>query len=207
MANASTLFAAFVIAPFAVLFAVGLPELDTSVWTRPCSHPIHWGTFLSVLLWNTSGYDSVGALAAEVRQPARDFPIAMVSTIVLVTLVYILPLSVAISLDEANLAKWTDGHFTRVAEDHVGEWLSACMHALSLRMRAAYACAQLTHALSLRMHTVYARAQLTHAHSLRMHSAYACARRTHALGSRTPCITPWAASWPTLSPSWPHLPS
>jgi len=30
--------------------------------------PVQWGTFLSVILWNTSGYDSVGALAAEVRR-------------------------------------------------------------------------------------------------------------------------------------------
>ena len=32
-----------------------------------CQAGVRWGTFLSVLLWNTSGYDSVGALAAEVQ--------------------------------------------------------------------------------------------------------------------------------------------
>ena len=91
----------------------------------PFDRPIHWGTFLSVLLWNTSGYDSVGALAAEVHSPGRDFPRAMVATILLVSLVYILPLCVAISLDHSNLSKWTDGHFTIVAQQHVGDWLSA----------------------------------------------------------------------------------
>jgi hypothetical protein len=49
------------------------------------------------------------ALAAEVRAPGRDFPRAMIATILLVTLVYVVPLCVAISLDQRNLHKWTDG--------------------------------------------------------------------------------------------------
>jgi hypothetical protein len=47
-----------------------------------------------------------------------------------VSLVYILPLAVAISLDRHDRgddwAEWTDGHFARIAADHVGDWLSAC---------------------------------------------------------------------------------
>jgi amino acid transporter len=50
-------------------------------------------------------------------------------TIVLVTLVYLLPLLVAISIDETgpdtNFDRWTDGHFAEVAAERVGEWLSA----------------------------------------------------------------------------------
>ena len=81
---------------------------------------VRWGTFLSVLLWNTSGYDSVGALAAEVENPGRDFPRAMVASIVLISLVYVLPVGVAVSLDErAQLASWTDGTLARVAREQV----------------------------------------------------------------------------------------
>ena len=69
--------------------------------------------------------DSVGALAAEVRAPGSDLPRAMVVTIVLVTIVYLLPLAVSISMDHENLDQWTDGHFTIVAQLHVGDWLSA----------------------------------------------------------------------------------
>ena len=125
VASASTIFAALVISPFAALVVYGLPEVNAAALMKPFDRPVHWGTYLSVLLWNTSGYDSVGALAAEVRSPGRDFPRAMVATIVLVTIVYVLPLVVAISLDHHNLAKWTDGHFTVVAQEHVGDWLSA----------------------------------------------------------------------------------
>ena len=45
------------------------------------------------------------------------------------SLVYILPLGVAISLDRHRSGEdwdeWTDGHFARIAADHVGDWLSA----------------------------------------------------------------------------------
>lgn len=125
VASASNVFAALVIAPFAALVVIGLPSLNAAALTHPFDRPIRWGTYLSVLLWNTSGYDSVGALAAEVHRPGRDFPRAMVATILMVTLVYVLPLCVAISLDHTNLARWTDGHFTKVAQEHVGDWLSA----------------------------------------------------------------------------------
>ena len=126
VASASTLFAALVVSPFGALSIAGMSSLDWHAITRVhFGRPIRWGTFLSVLLWNTSGYDSVGALAAEVHHPARDFPRAMITTILLITVVYIVPLAVAISLDQGHLADWTDGHFTEVAADHVGDWLSA----------------------------------------------------------------------------------
>ena len=125
VASSSTLFAVLVISPFAALTIAGAPALDMHALFAPCERPIEWGTFLSVLLWNTSGYDSAGALAAEVRDPGTDFPKAMVVTIALVTIVYLLPLAVAISLDHENLDEWTDGHFAQVAQSHVGEWLSA----------------------------------------------------------------------------------
>lgn len=127
VASASTLFAALVISPFAALTVAGMGSLDWHAISHVPEHrQIRWGAFLSVLLWNTSGYDSVGALAAEVRHPGRDFPRAMVATIGLVALVYLLPLAVSISLDkESRLSEWTDGHFTQVAQDHVGDWLSA----------------------------------------------------------------------------------
>ncbi|KAL1528157.1 hypothetical protein AB1Y20_009518 [Prymnesium parvum] len=126
VASASNVFALLVIAPFAALTLAGLPEVNPSAWWgAPPTTGVHWGTFLSVLLWNTSGYDSIGALAAEVQHPGRDFPRAMGVTITLVTLVYLLPLLVALSMDADNLDRWTDGHFTVVAAEHVGEWLSA----------------------------------------------------------------------------------
>ena len=49
----------------------------------------------------------------------------MVVTIVLVTIVYMLPLAVAVSLDAAQTRTWSDGHFVRVASEYIGDWLAA----------------------------------------------------------------------------------
>ena len=125
VANASNVFALLVISPFVALVVAGVPQLELEPLLAPPTRPVEWGVFLSVLLWNTSGYDSVGALAAEVAEPGRDFPRAMLVTIFLVTLVYVLPVGVGASLDAERLGSWTDGSFSRVASDHIGEWLSA----------------------------------------------------------------------------------
>ena len=79
MANASNVFALLVISPFVALVVAGVPQLELEPLLAPPTRPVEWGVFLSVLLWNTSGYDSVGALAAEVAEPGRDFPRAMPS--------------------------------------------------------------------------------------------------------------------------------
>ena len=142
VASVATVFTVLVISPFAALVIYGLPRVDPSAWLiglHPAEWsslggvgggestvgPYRWGTYFSVLLWNMSGYDSVGALAAEVADPGRDFPRAMGATIILVSLVYIVPVAVGVSLDDpAHLPKWSDGTFAVVAEDHVGPWLA-----------------------------------------------------------------------------------
>ena len=127
VASVSVLFTVLVISPFAALVVIGLPAVDPGAWLLGSSTPggPRWVTFLSILLWNTSGYDSVGALAGEVENPGRDFPRAMVASIVLISLVYILPVAVGVSLVEpSTLGTWTDGTFALVAKEHVGEWLA-----------------------------------------------------------------------------------
>lgn len=132
VAQVSNGFAVFVILPFVALTIAGAHTLRPAAWVHSIKHiddqaPVELGPYLAVLLWNTSGYDSVGALAAEVRDPGRDFPRAMFATIVLVGLVYVVPLGVAVSMEReaADLRTWTDGHFVIVASEQVGDWLAA----------------------------------------------------------------------------------
>ena len=128
VADVSNIFTAIVISPFAVLVIAGVPKMTPSAWligpSQPMGH-LEWGAFVAVLLWNTSGHDTVGALAAEVHEPAKSFPRALNVANVLITLVYLLPVAVGVALDNDRdvLATWTDGSFTRVAEEHIGEWL------------------------------------------------------------------------------------
>merc|ERR1712107_132259 len=65
---------------------------------------------MSVLLWSYSGWDNLGAFAAEVENPGKNYPLAMALPV----------LSSFALLPDASL--WTDDAFY-VAALQVGPWL------------------------------------------------------------------------------------
>lgn len=65
-------FCVLAVTPFVVMVVMGAPALSWSAVSAPAPAP-RWGTFLTVLLWNTCGYDSAGTLAAEVAEPVRYY--------------------------------------------------------------------------------------------------------------------------------------
>jgi amino acid transporter len=117
----SIIFTLFVLAPFTVMVALGLPQLQPSAWLTRTGTP-DWALLLSVVLWNTSGWDNAGCCAGEVDQPERNYPRVMAATVVLVTLAYLLPVAVGVSVD-TNWADWKEGHFPNVAAQIGGSWL------------------------------------------------------------------------------------
>jgi amino acid transporter len=62
------------------------------------------------MVWQFGGFDTVAALSDEVRNPRRTFPIAMFLTIVLITVVYLLPTIAGTSI-EPDVKKWDSGSF------------------------------------------------------------------------------------------------
>jgi amino acid transporter len=127
------------------MFLVGAPALSWSAVSAPAPEP-RWGTFLTVLLWNTCGYDSAGTLAAEVAEPVRNYlrfglpnvtikgvgcrkqgkvymP-AMLLCILLSTLLYLGPILVGVSAEGTQIDNWVDGYWTDVAEAIGGRWLA-----------------------------------------------------------------------------------
>jgi amino acid transporter len=81
---------------------------------------------LSVVLWNTCGWDNAACCAGEVQQPGRFFPKAMATTVVLVTLSYLLPVAVGVGVDQ-QWSAWKEGHFplvaARIGGPYLGTWL------------------------------------------------------------------------------------
>src|SRR5215831_17186107 len=72
----SMIFTLLVLAPFAVLVVLGAPHVQPSMWLSR-GGAIDWAVLLSVLLWNTSGWDNAGCCAGEVKNPQRTYPRAM----------------------------------------------------------------------------------------------------------------------------------
>jgi len=119
----SVVFTLLVLAPFAAMVAIGIPQADPAKWLQP-SNSINWSLLLSTLLWNTCGWDNVGCCAGEVQNPNQTYPRAMIYTVLFVTAAYLLPVAVGVGVD-ADSSGWKDGHFPKVAAMIGGPWLGA----------------------------------------------------------------------------------
>ncbi len=120
---ASILFMLFVLAPFAVMVILGGAQIRPSLWlAQPGT--VDWALLLSVVLWNTSGWDNAGCCAGEVDKPNRTYPRAMAISVLLVTLAYLLPVLVGVSI-ATEWANWKEGYFPKVAAQAGGNWLGA----------------------------------------------------------------------------------
>ncbi|MBM4264415.1 MAG: APC family permease [Deltaproteobacteria bacterium] len=121
----SVIFTLFVLAPFIVMIVLGAPRVETAHWfasSGDASGSVNWALLMSVLLWNTSGWDNAGCCAGEVANPARSYPRAMIVSVIVVTLVYLLPLLVGVSID-TDWAQWKEGEFPKIAAQVGGGWL------------------------------------------------------------------------------------
>jgi amino acid transporter len=126
--SASILFSIIITSPFILLVILGLPSVDSQLWLQgpPQESGVQWGTFLAIVLWNTSGWDSIGCIAGEVKDPERTYPLAMLIALAMTSMIYILPLAVAICLND-DYINWSDGYFTIIAHEGIGEWLGLWM--------------------------------------------------------------------------------
>ncbi|HUZ95747.1 MAG TPA: APC family permease [Edaphobacter sp.] len=113
---------ALLLAPFAIFMVLGL-------WRAYALHPaIHWGspvsgsvsgsasasafsTAILVAMWNYMGWDNASTVAQEVENPQRNYPRAMIASIILVAVTYILPLAAmavaGLSPDSFSTGDWT----------------------------------------------------------------------------------------------------
>lgn len=106
------------LSPFFVLVVLGF-------WRGFTAHPaVEWhgqgevalSTAVLVALWNYMGWDNATTVAGEVENPQRNYPRAMIASIILVTVTYLAPLaSVAvagISVSSFSTGSWTDAAHT-----------------------------------------------------------------------------------------------
>ena len=95
-----------------------LPSLgsDTAqqAWDGPTPQP-DGALFVTTLLWLYTGWDGLGCVAAEVKNPNRTYLRGLGSAMVLDTVVYVLCLCAAL---DAGVADWEDGYLA-VAYDSI----------------------------------------------------------------------------------------
>ena len=126
----SIVFAALVLAPFAVMLVLGLPQVSPANWLqRTADHRL--AAVAQRALWNTSGWDNAGCCAGAVSAPNRVYPRAMMITVVLVTAAYLLPLAVGTGVD-SDWTQWKEGYLPKIAAQIGGSWLGIWLTSAAL---------------------------------------------------------------------------
>jgi len=120
--KASYVFFFLTLLPFIIFCILAVPVADPKRWWEfgPSTMPnkgTSWPEFISLLMWHSSGWDNVGLLAAETINPQKTYPKAMVISLVLVTITYLIPVMFATSLPGLGMhwVEWKDGDFERLA--------------------------------------------------------------------------------------------
>lgn len=120
-----------VMTPFALLTFCALPAAKLPLWQpfiNPGSERLSdtVGVALSALMWNYMGWDNVSTFAGEVKNPGRTFPLALLLSVGLVTLTYVMPLGATLAATE-SWSQWNTATFTiaEVGGQLAGPWLGA----------------------------------------------------------------------------------
>ncbi len=139
--NFSKLFFVLVMSPFLILVFVGLYQgLTRGFPLSPVTPLLTPGKTLGpalaaaipIVLWNYMGWDSISTIAGEMEQPRRDYPRALLISVVLIAGVYAVPSLVAMAFLGTEHFHWTNGAWSSAAEQIAGPWLGAFVSAMGM---------------------------------------------------------------------------
>jgi amino acid transporter len=100
------------LAPFVVFVVVAAFRTPlAAVAPQPSQQDLLGG--ILVAMWNYMGWDNASTIAGEVDRPRRTYPIAMIASVILVTLTYVVPVALA-AYARIPLSLWEDGAWVTI---------------------------------------------------------------------------------------------
>jgi amino acid transporter len=112
--------------PFGVLSACALHAVPDGPAAPPSIAGL-WGGIL-VAIWNYMGWDNASTIAGEVERPQRTYPLAMLATVGLVALTYVVPVA-AVAKSGLDPRGWSTGGWVDVGRALGGPWLGRAVAA------------------------------------------------------------------------------
>uniref|UniRef100_M4B7Z9 Uncharacterized protein n=1 Tax=Hyaloperonospora arabidopsidis (strain Emoy2) TaxID=559515 RepID=M4B7Z9_HYAAE len=115
----SVVMSLFVLAPF-ILEPLSVETFNLATWGNVAPN-IDWSVFLSTILWNYQGWDSLGCVAGEVKEGGRTYPIAITIAMILITVNYAVPVGAGIMV-QPDSSQWHEGSLETIAMS-IAPWL------------------------------------------------------------------------------------
>ncbi|XBI86278.1 hypothetical protein VPH35_094267 [Triticum aestivum] len=110
------------LSPFVLMTGVALPKIRPHRWGATAGDK-DWKLFFNTLFWNLNYWDSVSTMAGEVENPGKTFPTALMASVGMTSLGYLLPLMAATGAVDAPPEQWGNGFFADAAGMIAGDWL------------------------------------------------------------------------------------
>jgi amino acid transporter len=104
----------------------GLEAARAAFATAPPTSDSAWVAGLVLAMWNYTGFDNAGTFAAEVEDPQRNYPRAMLLSIALITAVYVAAV-VGASASGMPPRAWDEGSWVEVGRRLGGEGLAGAI--------------------------------------------------------------------------------
>src|SRR5215813_13636203 len=109
--------------PFVLLTIIALLHTKNGVAVPTvAAQPFGLIAGLMVCMWNYMGFDNASNVGGEVENPQRVYPLAMILTIVLIAVGYIIPIG-AMSRTGIPMQVWTTGSWATLGGQVAGRWL------------------------------------------------------------------------------------
>ena len=132
----SVVITAGIFLPFLVSLVGQAPAVAAGLPAAAAVAPaIDWSGFLATIMWSFTGWDALGSLAGEVKDPRRTYIAGTLLTLVVATTSYALPLVVSIAT-HPDYATWRSGSFAAFTGD-LSPWLATACTLASLASQIA----------------------------------------------------------------------
>ncbi|KAF4350143.1 hypothetical protein G4B88_019272 [Cannabis sativa] len=115
--------------PFLVLSFVAIPQIDPGRWiviwneSNTLGRNKEWKNYFHALFWNLNCWDSVSTLVGEIKTPEETLPKALLSSMGLTSLAYLVPLLATTGAMKPDPDDWKDGYYAAIGEELAGPWL------------------------------------------------------------------------------------
>jgi amino acid transporter len=101
-------------APFLAIVLLSPMKLGTLFHSAPSTSNVGLLGGMVICMWNYMGWDNASTIAAEVDRPQRTYPRAMMLSVLIVALSYILPVT-AVWMTRLPAASWETGSWAEIA--------------------------------------------------------------------------------------------